>query len=459
MIDAILLIGFCLKDKIMMETSNQKALYLSKDKTTIEKMFNVIQEWALLYLVFVSVYVSVAFWPKVIEYKFINSFFIIYDKIVLGLIFPSVINTVREIIKKGLGLGIWRIIFFIIINIIILLYSNMNPDDTIVIYISAFLSLVIETIGKVIFEYKNAPPKTLGKNIRKDLCYRTTGIDLTTSINEMDRFCERVFNDYIRLYYRLEKLEKIEFICLLENNYGETFYKSVGNKINCLVIIGTLISLIIAFIKYNPLLDIIIGVLILLYAIMICIFKKWKPMCLKRIVLRFFYDEWGYYLVGKKKEKFVGRVQLLDHSLYHKYIHSFWNIVALCRLVAYNDRYNNEADKRIKHLSEELSILFVEYVKSLKEKNWELYLPLWGAALFEYDVTGKVNKETKKVLQTVYKEENKAGINDFMQSFWFYDMGMRAKQESFAYMKKFEKEMCKNIPVKKSRIKTIKGDV
>ena len=54
-------------------------------------------------------------------------------------------------------------------------------------------------------------------------------------------------------------------------------------------------------------------------------------------------------------------------------------------------------------------------------------MPLWAAALFEYDVTGKVNNETKKVLSTSYNEENENQINIFLQSFWFDDMGMDAK--------------------------------
>ena len=175
------------------------------------------------------------------------------------------------------------------------------------------------------------------------------------------------------------------------------------------------------------------------YLIMTYIFNQNHLKCLKKIAIRIFYDEWGYYLAGKKKEKFVGRVQLLDVTVYHKYIYSFLNIVSLCRAVAYNDQFDDDGDKRITYISRVLSQLFVEYVRPLKEKNWIVYLPLWAAALFEYDVTGKVNNETKKVLNTSYNEENENQINIFLQSFWFDDMGMDSKQRS-VYVKEFVRE-------------------
>lgn len=459
---ACLGIGYCYRNKIQTESLNQKTLYMSKEKTTTEKFFDVIQELFLLLLIIISVFVGVYVNSQENRIEFIQYFLLIYKQVFIVSVLPVIISKGAEIIKKGLEPWIWRMLFFVVICCTIIFYFDYSPDDikkhiiSIALCISIFLSLVIETICKVTIEYNNAHKKISRKNIRKDLYYRTSGIDIDISYSEMDRCCEKLFCDYIQSYYRLEKLEKIEFVHLLEKSYGEVCYKRVANVTRFFIAISALMSLLM-IIKYKLPLGIILVIVgvYLIYVMIIYMFKKKAPICLKKIVIRFFYDEWGYYLVGKKKEKFVGRVQLLEGSSYHRYIHSFWNIAALCRAVAYRDRFSNEGTKKIKHISRELSQMFAEYVKPLKEKDWELFLPLWAVALFEYDVTGKINKECKKVLKTMYKEDNGAQINIFLQSFWFDDMRMESKRESSAYIKKFEKEIYKRYKCEKnSRITT-----
>lgn len=445
-IDGVLATGLICKNKIMSESLNQKALYRSKDKTVIEKLFDTIQDVCLCYIIFITISIGIiVIWQKK-ECEFINGFFTIYEKVIITSAFSVVISMVVEMIKKGHSLEIWRVLFLFlaVVSVALTFYSDMDSDEIkkrivpIVLWISAFLSLVIETIGKAIVEY-NTSPMILRKNIRKDLFYRTPGINVNIPHNEMERFCERVFNNYIQAYDRTKKIEKIEFIYLPNNDYGKICYKRVRNITRCFVGISVLLFFIM-FIKKPSLGGALCIVLIFLpYLIMTYRFNQNHLKCLKKIAIRIFYDEWGYYLAGKKKEKFVGRVQLLAVSIYHKYIYSFLNIVALCRAVAYNDQFDYDGDKRITYISRVLSQLFVEYVRPLKEKNWILYLPLWAAALFEYNVTGKVNNETKKVLSTSYNEENENQINIFLQSFWFDDMGMDAKQRS-VYVKDFVRE-------------------
>lgn len=197
--------------------------------------------------------------------------------------------------------------FWLFVSVALTFYSDMDSDEIkkrivpIVLWISAFLSLVIETIGKAIVEY-NTSPMILRKNIRKDLFYRTPGINVNIPHNEMERFCERVFNNYIQAYDRTKKIEKIEFIYLPNNDYGKICYKRVRNITRCFVGISVLLFFIM-FIKKPSLGGALCIVLIFLpYLIMTYRFNQNHLKCLKKIAIRIFYDEWGY-LFGWEKMK------------------------------------------------------------------------------------------------------------------------------------------------------------
>lgn len=64
-IDGVLAAGLICKNKIMSESLNQKALYRSKDKTVIEKLFETIRDVNLCYIIFIMISIGIiVIWQK-----------------------------------------------------------------------------------------------------------------------------------------------------------------------------------------------------------------------------------------------------------------------------------------------------------------------------------------------------------------------------------------------------------
>ena len=63
--------------------------------------------------------------------------------------------------------------------------------------------------------------------------------------------------------------------------------------------------------------------LIIIFGVLIIIYKHIDMKCLYRIGIKYFYDEWGYYLTyicrDKCRDKFVGTSQVLESSKFHKF--------------------------------------------------------------------------------------------------------------------------------------------
>jgi len=157
---------------------------------------------------------------------------------------------------------------------------------------------------------------------------------------------------------------------------------------------------------------------------------------LYKIGIRYFYDEWGYYLTDACNGKFVGTVQIFEISKFHKYIHSFLDIVALCRAVAIADKINGE--QKICIITNNLSDLFKKYTDYNDNPDWIMIIPLWIAALFEFDITGKLRNDIKSTLLMSVRKNNKADISIFLQSFWVDIKREELKNGILRYVQSFE---------------------
>ena len=70
-----------------------------------------------------------------------------------------------------------------------------------------------------------------------------------------------------------------------------------------------------------------------------------------------------------------------------------------------------------------------------------MFLPLWQVALFEFQLTGKINMETKMILNTVSDKSVRWNISIFLQSFWV-DMERKTLQNGVSdFVQLFEKEL------------------
>ena len=157
------------------------------------------------------------------------------------------------------------------------------------------------------------------------------------------------------------------------------------------------------------------------------------------MAIRYFYDEWGYYLACTSRSKFVGTVQMIEGSKFHKYIHSFLDIVALCRAIAFNDKMNGE--NKISIITSNLSELFLSHSDYKDSKNWVMVIPLWTAVLFEFYVTGKISDDAKDVLMKSADESVRADISIFLQSFWADIERKELKEGISKYIQLFEEKL------------------
>lgn len=259
--------------------------------------------------------------------------------------------------------------------------------------------------------YSKRLPK---KGIRKDLYYRTPGLIVNVSNADLIRHCERYFDEYISRYRRVKELHTIEYVNMA-GIYRKLWYEKSAYFMKTFVLV-TIFIVIISMkfdISYKQ-----FGIIGLLFAfwVLISVYKHTDLECLYRMGIRYAYDEWGYYLTCAGKRKFVGNVQIIAVSKFHKYVYSFLDIAALCRAVAFSDKMSGE--NRICIITRNLGELFVNYTDYEQRKNWTMVIPLWIAALFEFYVTGEVETEIKKILLKSVDESVRADISIFLQSFW-----------------------------------------
>lgn len=251
---------------------------------------------------------------------------------------------------------------------------------------------------------------------------------------ELVRYCERYFDEYICQYRKMKNLRTMEYVNLT-GIHRKLWYE----KAACIMKIFVAATIFIVIISLKSGISyMLFGVIVSLFAfgILISIYKHMDLECLYRLGIRYAYDDWGYYLTCAGKGKFVGNVQMIAVSKFHKYVHSFLDIAALCRAIAFSDKMTGE--NKIGIITRNLGELFINYTDYEQEKNWIMVIPLWIAALFEFYVTEKVEPEIKEILLKSTDESVRADISIFLQSFWA-DMERKELQNGVLdYLKLFK---------------------
>lgn len=368
-----------------------------------------------------------------------------YRGIFIVALFPVFFTWIRE--KHFKIKSIWNCvltllaIFFSILGYIMDIEKIENISENrleLNILMSIFVTSFIMALFEIGRENKAIYSKKLNrKGIRKDLYYRTPELMVNLSKVELIKCCERYFTEYMCRYKKIGEVSTVEYV-----NLAGIYKKCWYEKSACFIMKFIKLSVMVAIIDINFRLSIkpvIVLVLIFAFEILISLFQHIDLDCLYKMAIRFFYDEWGYYLTGTRCDKFVGTVQFIECSKFHRYIHSFLDIVALCRAVAFNDKITGE--KNICIIASNLSDLFVNYSDCKNSKNWVMVIPLWIAALFEFYITDQINDDVKAVLVNFADKRKSINISIFLQSFWA-DIERKLPKEGVSqYIKLFEEEL------------------
>lgn len=238
-------------------------------------------------------------------------------------------------------------------------------------------------------------------------------------------------------YGKIEELQTIEYVNLM-GVHSKLWYKKAACFMKLVWVLSTLIVIIKMGTGIKNTLLLLIGLMVG-FGVLVSICKHIDEKYLYKIGIRYVYDEWGYYMTCSNRNKFVGRVQMIEVSKYHKYVHSFLDIAALCRAIAFNDKMREK--KRIRIITRNLGELFTNYTNDSLKKSWGLVIPLWIAALFEFNITGEIEEKTKAILLDSVDNGGRADLFIFLQSFWA-DMERRYLKDGISeYVEMFKKEL------------------
>lgn len=444
MIDVILLI--LLRTGVkgnMAEEGNKlhrRSIERKKDKldwisSILSGLFSVGVIYLIIYLIPNTTIQGLAEWYK--EFFAVTLLPIVYDWI----------KEKKIIIKTG-----WRIVFSIYILILSVACCIMNVEKILQkriilnFIITFFVFLLIETVVEICKESrKQHSVKISAKKLWKDLYQRTSEIDIDMSTNGLIKGCEKQFVEYRHRCNKISRLHTIEYVNL-SGKYKKTWCDRIIRLMKRFVLGSIIIGMIDIFYSGISGLSTALGIIALVGISKFLINRSQQiaPGYIYVIIIQVFYHEWGYYLTYSNKSKFVGTVQMIELSKYHKYVHSFLDIVALCRAVAINDQL--KGTNRMSIITSNLSELFENYSDDgdcKQDRNWVTLIPLWAATLFEFSVTGTVNADAKPVLLEYADASARFDISMFLQSFWA-DMERKELSDGVAeFVQAFERELYK----------------
>ncbi len=440
-IDMELLIVLPLRKKVMKDENVMYRRSIESVKSFGERLTDMLSKIVILIPVGLIICILIHTAPNMIIQKFLEW----YEGIFIVALFPLLFTWIKE--KKFNIKSIWNgcltvlAILFSVVGYIIDIENVKAISDyrgaldvlmTMLLIIFSVAVLEMRTESKKYYSKKI--PK---KGIRKDLYYRTPGLMLNVSNVELIKCSEKYFDEYLCRYKKIKELYTIEYVNLA-GVYRELWYKKAAHFMKIFVALSVLVVIVKMFFGMSYKYLVVLG-LILLFGILIVLYKRVDLECLYKMAIRYFYDDWGYYLICTSQSKFVGTVQMIEGSKFHKYIHSFLDIVALCRAVAFNDKMNGE--NKICIITSNLSELFLSYSDYKDSKNWVMVIPLWTAALFEFYVTGKISDVAKDVLIKSADENVRVDISIFLQSFWA-DVERKELREGISkYIQLFEEKL------------------
>lgn len=440
-IDMLLFLILLLRKSVTQHENVIRKRSIERVKSLSDRIMDRLSEIVLLLPVAFFVYIllhiaSVTIIQKILEW---------YQGIFIVALFPLLFTYIKE--KNFHINSIWRGALTIL-AVLFSIVGYMIDTETLEIVLeyrvalNVLITMLLISFIAVLFEIKEECEgyylkKLPQKGIRNDLYYRTPGLMLNISNVELIKCCEKYFNEYISRYRKIRELRTIEYVNLA-GVHREQWYKKVAFFMKKIILISALAITMNMFfgMLYKSL---ITCFLVLAFGILIACYKHIDVECLYKIAIRYCYDEWGYYLTCTSRSKFVGTNQMVGYSKFHKYIHSFLDIVALCRAVAFHDKMNG--DNRICIITLNLSELFENYSDYKNDKNWAMLIPLWIAALFEFYVTGEIGDDVKNVLLKSVDDSVSADISIFLQSVWADVERKELKDGISRYIQIFEEKL------------------
>lgn len=367
----------------------------------------------------------------------------------LGVCIASIIPTIYTLINEKqinskVNLKVTLVIYTVISSVLCYIFgkdiakNRLLINGVLTILVILFLQVLIDIYIESKRYYSKKVPK---KGVRKDLYRRIPILEIDISSTKLIKGCEKYYTEYMYRYNKIKRIDMIKYINL-SGQYRKEYGLKAVQLLYILVRIGIAIGLV--ALLWGGMYK---WVLVLFFVSeMFVIEMEWNKYkdaeYLYKILIRLVYHEWGYYLTYSNKNKFVGTVQMIELSKYHKYVHSFLDIVALCRAVAINDQL--EGRNRMSIITSNLSELFEDYSDDgdcKQDRNWVTLIPLWAATLFEFSVTGTVNADAKPVLLEYADASARFDISMFLQSFWA-DMERRELSDGVAeFVQAFEREL------------------
>ncbi|MBR1700806.1 MAG: hypothetical protein IJ716_02505 [Lachnospiraceae bacterium] len=440
-IDMVFLLILPLRKDITKYQNKLRQRSIENVKSLGDKLMDILPQFFWLISMSLFIYTIIWLFPDVWIKKLLEW----YKGIFIVALFPMFVTWIKE---KNFNIqSVWNGCLFVSAALFSLVGYIIDTEDAkafsecritlnvlITIYITVFLAAMFEMRKE---SNKYYPKKLPSKGIRKDLYYRTPGLAVNVSDIELIKHCEKYFAEYMCRYREIKELRTIEYV-----NLAGVHRKLWYAKAACFMKIFVMVSIFIVVIslKFGMLnkLFAVIG-LIIIFGVLLSIYKHIDLECLYKIGIRCIYDEWGYYLTCAGRSKFVGTVQMIEVSKFHKYVHSFLDIAALCRAVAFSDHMSKE--NRICIITRNLSELFTNYTEYEQKRNWVMVIPLWIAALFEFYVSGEISAEIKATVLKSADESVRADISIFLQSFWADMERKELKDGILDYIQSFETQL------------------
>lgn len=437
-IDVVLCLLLLRREQVTKYPNKMWKRSIEKVKRLNERVLEALEEFGLLILLCAFIYGIIYYIPDIGIQKLLEW----YQGIFIVVLFPMLFNWFKGnnfgVKSKGIGS---LLVLAIFINIVGTLIDTEKVE--VVVQYRSELSVLITIFLVVLFValyrmgkennkyYSKRLPK---KGIRKDLYYRTPRLMVNVSDVELVRCCERYFDEYICQYKKMKNLQMMEYVNLT-GVHRKLWYEKAARFMK--IFVAATIFIMIISLKFGTTYKLLwVIVFLFVFWVLISIYKHVDLECLYRIGIRYAYDDWGYYLTCTGKDKFVGDVQIMAVSKFHKYVYSVLDIAALCRAVAFNDKMSGE--NRICIITRNLGELFTNYTDYEQRKNWIMVIPLWIAALFEFYVAEDVEQKTKEILLKSADESVRADIDIFLQSFWADMEKKELKNGILDYLKLFK---------------------
>lgn len=441
-INFVLLVNLFMQKKRQEIAKNKQNMWkwsLSTKKTENDKICDTICN--ILYFILELLIVSAVILG--LAYEYIMVIYEWYERVFFTSILLVLLDWIK---KKNIKISFICKFFIIILTVVFTVVgrsveSKEKLSDVEYIVLALLLAFLVafyietarESFVKIISMNKRIP----NKGIYKDLYCRTSNIKTDFTETELIKVCEIYFWEYYKKFQKINGLYSIEYVNLL-GLYEKMWYQRVVKLVKILVVV-TFIVIHIYILSSIWIIVILNLSMLLVFGVIIYIYKRVGESCLSVIAIRFIFDQWGYYLKCDKESGFVGTVQCGDKTKYQKYVHSFLDIAALCRVELLNDKIYNR--NRMNLILSNLNDLFLNYTDYKESKNWIQILPLWIASMFEFSYTGEIDEKVKSTLISSVNEKSRNEISIFLQSFWT-DMERKKLTDGIIdFVRKFEAKL------------------